>query len=508
MGKSALAQQFLDELQEGYGAIVLRGRVFERESVPYKAFDGVIDALTRHLLRREEPAKAGATDGLWALARLFPVLRAVPFVAGVPDPGSADPGEVRREALRALRALLGQLSCSGTAPVVVCIEDAHWGDVDSAPLVLEVLRSGAFLLLTWQADLAAQSAFLRTFRAQGSVDAELRELPLGPLRPDDARALALALLDSPSDDSTTRAEAIARESAGSPFLIEELVRSVSIKDRRTAPDRRAADPEVTSLEGMVAEQLAHLDDPSRKLLEVVSVAGHPIDLDIAAKIAGIEQGIDGAVAPLQARRIARVGLRGGREVIEVTHGLLASTVVSRLDDDVVRAEHARLASLLEHARTVDAEAVAAHFFSAGDASRGAEWAERAADESAAKLAFDQAARLYRLAIGTLEALGEDPARIAALRLRLGEADARLSSDDLEGALKGRVDDLLRMQRDIDEQERLLADLRARCDPGAGGDDEAAVEVRLLEDRLQTMRSRFQDAVVDLPVDDGDGPGER
>ena len=51
LGKSTLIQSFLDEIEENVEAEVLRGRAYERESMPYKAVDAVIDALARYLLR-------------------------------------------------------------------------------------------------------------------------------------------------------------------------------------------------------------------------------------------------------------------------------------------------------------------------------------------------------------------------------------------------------------------------------------------------------------------------
>ena len=51
LGKSTLVHHFVDELEENAEAEVLRGRAYERESVPYKAVDAVVDALSRYMQR-------------------------------------------------------------------------------------------------------------------------------------------------------------------------------------------------------------------------------------------------------------------------------------------------------------------------------------------------------------------------------------------------------------------------------------------------------------------------
>src|SRR5205807_2128099 len=74
MGKSALGRHFLDHVDRS-DAIVLEGRCYERESVPYKALDSLIDSLSTHLARFPEAVAAALLPRhIDALARIFPVL--------------------------------------------------------------------------------------------------------------------------------------------------------------------------------------------------------------------------------------------------------------------------------------------------------------------------------------------------------------------------------------------------------------------------------------------------
>jgi len=136
IGKSALIGHFADAVEREAAALVLRGRCYERESVPYKAVDGVIDSLSRYLKTLAGPqVKALLPEGVSALARLFPVLLRIEAVgdARIGEREPADPLALRQRGFACLRQLLVRLSAQ--QPVLVFIDDLQWADHDSMVLL-------------------------------------------------------------------------------------------------------------------------------------------------------------------------------------------------------------------------------------------------------------------------------------------------------------------------------------------------------------------------------------
>ncbi|WP_437624418.1 protein kinase domain-containing protein [Sorangium sp. So ce1151] len=167
-GKSALVRAFLDGEAAG-DAVVFEGRCHEREQVPHRALDGAIDALSRYLVRIPRPEAAALMPrGVASLARVFPVLARVPAVSEAPrGPGDEGEARLRERASAALRDLLGRIS--DRRPVIVLIEDAHWGDADSASLLAEIMAppdpAVILLILACRTDGAGQGPLLAALRA-------------------------------------------------------------------------------------------------------------------------------------------------------------------------------------------------------------------------------------------------------------------------------------------------------------------------------------------------------
>ena len=403
MGKSALLRHVLDELRDG-GALVLAGRCYERESVPYKALDSVIDELAQRLSRLSpEEQWRLVPDDVPALARLFPALRAIDVVstreALAPR---VDPRETRRQAFGALRTLLTTLAAR--TPVVIAIDDVQWGDRDAAILLDDVLRPpGAPPVLLVLASRGEAGPFLGALLAGHTPDATIA---VDRLDPAGARALAAAVLP----DAPSHVDGVARESAGIPFFVHALARHV-----RT---RRAAPLDEISLDDVVRGDVAALPADARRLLEVIALAGRPIPQGAAVDAAALAGDPTIALGYLRAARLVHTAGARDDDPIEAAHDRIREGVTAGLSPASIATIHGALGRALEARGAGDPEELAEHFDAAGDRDRAAAHTERAAEAAAAALAFDRAVGLYQRALELAPpARRDDP----SLWGRLGDA---------------------------------------------------------------------------------------
>ncbi len=482
MGKSALVHHFLDELVGRGDAVALRGCAYERESVAYKAIDGVIDALSRCLIALEQrgdpvPLSADAS----ALAWLFPVLRRVDAVASLPVCAVDDPQVVRQRAFVALRALLSSLA--GLRPMVLHMDDVQWGDVDSATLLREVMRPPLgppiLLVLGYQdgAELDA-SPFLGRLLEDGLDGLDVRDVPVQPLALEDARRLALDIIGSEDEPSRQVADAIARGSGGSAYFVEDLARSVHAQGLPSNAEAFVVDAG-TTLDQMIDRRVAQLGQNARRVLELVAVHGRPVSMSILRDSARMTDDLDSLVNDLRGCHFARLVARDGREMVETTHDRIRETVVASLTEDSARGHHRRLALAYESQQPVDAEALVVHWFDAGEPERAVTHAERAAEQASEKLAFDRTVHLYRLTLAALPAQSADSLRV---QIRLAEAlgwagrgaeaarlyleAARMAQGEQRRALEQAGANQLLLCGQIDEGTRILRRTLARFGRGA------------------------------------------
>jgi serine/threonine protein kinase len=172
-GKTALVERFLDGLREE-GTLVLAGRCCARETVPYKALDGVMDALCSHLCQLSRAdVNLLLPEGAWTLAQLFPVLRRVKAVETLRRRHGvvSDVATQRQRALQAMRRLLSNLAVYW--PLVLCIDDLQLGDPGSVAMLQELLRPpdppALLLVLCYRTEEQPESLAVRALRDEPTV---------------------------------------------------------------------------------------------------------------------------------------------------------------------------------------------------------------------------------------------------------------------------------------------------------------------------------------------------
>jgi len=419
VGKSALVAAFLRDFEEERGtrALVLRGRCYEHESLPYKALDSLVDAASRALvtLSYDEVARVVPED-VAALAAVFPVLRRVRAIAARCDEPRIGSGNLKPRALRALEELLVALSCE--RDLVLAIDDLHWGDADSAAMLAELCRKGrgsVLVVATYRTEHRQRSAAVKTLVQAATNGARIEELGIGPVSRAALRTLAQDLLRG-LPDAGSLADRVATEAGGSPYLALELARWVTTT--------RGVRAEQMSLARVIGARIGGLPADARRLLETIAVAGAPIALDVALASSGV-----GARGRRASERLVRGSFvlataEGATMMVATAHDAVRETLLAALGDDTRREHHAALARELADAGG-DVYTLARHWLGAwpaADAGVVFDAARAAAESAASTYAFAEAFAYTARAKEVAERAGL-PLDAAFLQLH-GEAAAR------------------------------------------------------------------------------------
>jgi serine/threonine protein kinase len=410
IGKSALVRHFTELVAtDRPDVVVLAGRCYERESVPYKAFDGVVDALTRHLRRLPaDEASELVPRHAALLPRVFPILGGVEAIARAPRPhvDIKDPHELRRRVFAAMRELLMRLG--ERHPVIIVIDDLQWADADSRLLLEDVLRPPdappLLVLASVRTDAEATEAGDEALLPGSPVT-----LALAPLAEGEARELARRLLRS-ADAGAAAAGAIASEAHGHPLYIDELVRHAATGELGTRPLR---------LDDAIRARVAQLGDDARAVLELIAIADAPLPRQVLADATGLELStVTKLLGALQLANLVRTAGRRGTDRVEPYHDRVRESVQAGLGAAARQSLHALLALVLPTAPGIAPELALRHLEAAGETEAAAAYAERAAAYASGALAFDRAVELYRSALRLGRHDGE---RERGLRIQLGDA---------------------------------------------------------------------------------------
>ena len=412
VGKTALIGEFCRRLAANGGStLVCRGECSERESVPFKALDGIAEGLADELsavfdvAARTERGPQALVSATEAAALAFPVLNQVLETTAMQSSGG-DPWLKQRVAFQGVRDLLSNVASHRR--LVLCIDDWQWVDADSVRMLSHVLAAPApplLLLLTTRVGWRAQPLPCRQQR-----------VALGNLEPESAEYLAARLLEGlPDPQSSSLARAIATESLGHPLFIAALARQVLAGE-----ERNTQQPDLDAAIGSRVETLPKI---SRAAAELLAVSGGALPRAVLQSALSSEQGtlswqeLTSSIAQLTLENLARADGMRATDAVDCFHSRVAAAILARLPEARRRERHRALAIALEEHESPDFESMTEHWAEAGHPERAARHARRAAEGAEGQLAFERATRFYERSLALWP---EQPER-ALVQRRLADA---------------------------------------------------------------------------------------
>lgn len=313
--------------------------------------------------------------------------------------------------------LRGQLLAN--VPAVLLIDDIQWLDEPSLRALTYAVRrlSGEQLLIgaTLRTDGAADG-----WHAAGAElldEMSVHRLEMQPLREEDSERCLEAGFGAPVP-AELRARGLAL-AGGNPFYLRELGRYWAVDGSRDVPH---------SVAGLVKRRVSRLASATQEFLLAASVLGEQVDIAVVADCVGRPAA---AVLPAVQESLDAQLLQHGDAASSVrfAHALVRAALLDSVPMQQLVSLHHRAAAAIERlfgdtlddhlpelARHSAAAAVA------GDREAAIRWGERAAVAAMHQLAWEEAARLARLALEAGASAVTDGTR-ARLLLLVAAAEA-------------------------------------------------------------------------------------
>jgi eukaryotic-like serine/threonine-protein kinase len=443
IGKSALIEHFLGEALKRERLLVLRGRCYEHESVPYKALDGVVDSLSQYLsaLPRSAVKPLMPADGA-AMCRLFPVMLRIRGMPRASVSDLSDPVVVRQRAFDALRELLNRLASQ--QPIVMYIDDVHWADADSALLLGELLRSPDAPPMLTLACARTEEIVFKPFleKAITRSDAHVM-LELSPMSGAESRELIASMAELGLPVTGEEIPQITREAQGNPFLLRQLARHASGRQAGHGPRQTFTE--------MLLERIDALAADAGPFLQMLAICGRPMTPALVLDAAGFEGNERALLRRLRSGHLVRSS--GSAERVELYHDRIRETIVAALSAEERRRLHGLIARAMSARQIDEPEAMYEHFREAGEPGAASAHAAAAAAKADATLAFDRAAEFYLAALDLTPGSPSAPAWWEALAAALANAGRPVASAEayLVAAQESEAIRRLELQRRAAEQ---------------------------------------------------------
>ena len=481
IGKSRLADELIRQARLR-GVRILVGRCWEAGGAPaYWPWVQSLRAYLRDVAPELLRVQLGAGGG--QIAQILPELRAI--LPDLPEPTSLDSDGARFRLFDATAEFFKK--ASEHQPILLVLDDLHAADTPSLLLLQFLARelgSARMLVLGAYRDVdpIPEQSFTAML-AEIAREPVSRRLSLGGLSSDDvAEYVELSASEMASAELVVT---LHEETEGNPLFVGETVRLLAVEGlRRESTGAGISIPQ--SVRDVIARRLGHLSAECNRVLVLASVLGREFALDTLACVAGVSE--DELLEVLDEAMTARVvsDIPGGSSRLRFAHGLIRDTLYERL----TTARRVRLHRLAVGA--LDAlygeepgphlAELSHHSVAGSEFDKGLRYAQPAGDRALALLAYEEAVRLYEMALEALDLSSTPDERTRCeLLLSLGEAQARAGNSP--AAKKASLDaaGIARRLGLPRELARAAADYGGRIVWARAGEDERLVP--LLEEGL-------------------------
>ena len=380
-------------------------------------------------MRSLEPAQLRRCVGSGGpeLAELLPELREL--LGDIPRPVVRDPEALRFRLFDAVVSFLGELAAT-ERPLLVVLDDLHAADEPS--LLLLRFLAGAIgdsrvLVLGAYRDTEPRTRRpLERLLADLLRERQVTRIPLGGLRRADVETYVRLSVDGGASPQVV--DALHSQTAGNPLFIVETVRLLAAEDQL----------ESTDIGGDRADGRTRCRQPPAGTTSRRRAPGAHCGLGARARVrsrgaralAG-DVAVEGVDVAIEARLVTAAP--GAPGVLVFSHALVRDALYEAIPSRRRRELHRQAAEALERRQAADLgrhlAQLAHHFYEAAEDERARLYATQAAELAASRLAYEEAARLYGLALTLAERSEDaDDAELCDLLLGLGDARARAGDD--------------------------------------------------------------------------------
>jgi predicted ATPase len=430
IGKSSLADAFLEQLRGVHAARIAQGQCLDHHGVgePYlplievltRLADGPDGAVMRRILTTQAPSWLAQMPSLWTRSER----------SALEARGRVSRERMLRELTLAIEAMAAEV------PLLLKLEDLHWSDASTLDWLAHIARRpepARLMVLATFRPVDANNARLTSLVAELALHGQCREFALQPLGLEAVKAYLQARLQGRATQMHETAGLMLERTGGNPLFMNGIVNQLA-QLQEVTPGAVLAIPH--ELRRFIDRQIDDLGESNRTVLSAASAVGR--EFATASVAAVLEREIDQVEDACE--RLARAGAfiaRAGSSVwpdgtctdlYSFRHDLYREMLYDRLPATRRAASHARIGRRLEAAwrdrlNAIAAE-LAAHFERANEKLHAIPHHQRAAAKALRRCANAEAISHLRRALDAVGYVEDEVERARVeveLRVALGAA---------------------------------------------------------------------------------------